>query len=198
MKKLSFDHICKQLKGNHNLVGIADDLNALLGAVILLLGVKNISGDISVFLNALMVKDQLINIGKRILDKIVTEKTIECDKKMEQMQWAYSMIYYTAFFDVLDEQLPEQIRKTIKLSVDEKKYIYQIADWGEGAKEDLLTDAEIIFPNIVYGYAKVEEDLNKLYESMSKGLSQFVNNSIVIWQVNLMSFIFICRLDRKN
>lgn len=144
-----------------------------------------------------MVKDQLINIGKRILDKIVTEKTIECDKKMEQMQWAYSMIYYTAFFDVLDEQLPEQIRKTIKLSVDEKKYIYQIADWGEGAKEDLLTDAEIIFPNIVYGYAKVEEDLNKLYESMSKGLSQFVNNSIVIWQVNLMSFIFICRLDRK-
>lgn len=49
MKKLSFDHICKQLKGNHNLVGIADDLNALLGAVILLLGVKNISGDISVF-----------------------------------------------------------------------------------------------------------------------------------------------------
>ena len=64
---------------------------------------------------------QLIDIGKCILSKIIKGKSNECDKRIIQIQWAYSVIYYTSYFDVLDEQMPAHIRRAIALSLNEKK-----------------------------------------------------------------------------
>lgn len=175
MKQLTFDNVCRQLKKNKDFNEVLDGLSALSGATILLLGLKCASGDISAFLNALMIKDQLINIGKCILNKIIEGKTNEYDKRINQMQWAYSIIYYTAFFDVLDEQMPEEMRKVIGLSLGEKKNIFQDADFEKKEKEDSSIDAEIFFPNIVYGYANIEEHLENLYKSMCEGLRKFVH-----------------------
>ncbi len=175
MKKITFENVCKQLRENSNFKEILDDLNAFSGAVILLLGIRSTSGDISAFLNALMIKDQLINIGKRILDKVTTKKTNEYDKRIDQIQWAYSIIYYTAFFDVLDEQMPLHVRDKIKLTLNEKKDIFQNVSLGNRERESLSTNTEIFFPNIVYGYDNIEKHLEKLYVSMCEGLEKFVH-----------------------
>ena len=174
MKQLTFDDVCKQLKRNTNFSEMFDGLNALSGAAILLLGIRSASGDVSAFVNALAIKDQLTNIGKCILDKIIKEKTNECDKRIKQMQWAYSIIYYTAFFDVLDEQMPKQMREAIRLSLEEKKGIFENINLGKRERDDSLMDTEIFYPNIVYGYAKIEMHLEKLYASMCVGLTKFV------------------------
>ena len=175
MKQLTFEEVCKQLKENKDYGEMLAGLNALSGATILLLGVRSASGDISAFLNALVIKDELIKIGKCILDKIIKEKNNECDKRVDQMQWAYSMIYYTAFFDVLDEQMPEQMRKEIGLSLEEKKGIFQNIGIEKREGADSLINTQIFFPNIVHGYAYIEEHLVKLYKSMCEGLMKFVH-----------------------
>lgn len=175
MKQLTFDNVCKQLNKNKDFNEMLDGLGALSGATILLLGLKGVSGNISAFLNALTIKDQLINIGKCILNKILEGKTNEYDKRINQMQWAYSIIYYTAFFDVLDEQMPEETRKKIGLSLGEKESIFQNADFRKMEKEDSLIDAEIFYPNIVHGYANIEAHLENLYKLMCEGLKKFVH-----------------------
>lgn len=135
-KQLTFEDVCKQLKKNKDFSDIIDNLSVLSGATILLLGLRSANGDISAFLNALMIKDQLVNIGKCILSKIIKAKSNECDKRVNQIQWAYSIIYYTAYFDVLDEQMPEHIRKAIALSLNEKKIFFRTHYWRK-AKEKI-------------------------------------------------------------
>lgn len=174
-KQLTFEDVCKQLKKNKDFSDVIDDLSVLSGATILLLGVRSASGDISAFLNALIVKDQLIDIGKCILSKIIKGKSNECDKRITQIQWAYSVIYYTSYFDVLDEKMPAHIRRAIALSLSEKKSIFQEAVLEENKREDLSIEKEIFFPNIVDGYANIEKHLLKLYKSLCEGLSQFVH-----------------------
>ncbi|MCM1154972.1 MAG: hypothetical protein NC392_06380 [Roseburia sp.] len=175
MKQLTFDDVCKQLKKNNEFNEISDGLSALSGAAILLLGIRSANGDISAFLNALTIKDELVRIGSCILDKIIKDKSNEYDKRIHQIQWAYSMIYYTAFFDVLDEQMPLQMRKSIALSLKEKETLFQNTDFPKMESEGSLTETRIFFPNIVYGYQNIEEHLQKLYESMCEGLIKFVH-----------------------
>lgn len=175
MKQLTFKDVCSKLQKDKNFNEICDDLSALSGATILLLGAKGASGDISAFLNALTIKDQLIDIGKNVLDKIINKKTNECDKRINQMQWAYSVIYYTAFFDVLDEQMPKEMRKAIDLSLKEKKAIFESIDCEKSGRDHSLSDTEIFFPNIVYGYIDIEKHLGTMYRSMRDGLINFVH-----------------------
>lgn len=175
MKQLTFKDVCNKLKKDKSFNGICDDLNALSGATILLLGARGASGDISAFLDALTIKDQLIDIGKNVLDKIINKKTNECDKRINQMQWAYSVIYYTAFFDVLDEQMPKEMRKAIDLSLKEKKAIFESIDCEKSGRDHSLSDTEIFFPNIVYGYADIEKHLGTMYGLMRDGLIKFVH-----------------------
>ena len=172
--------VCEQLKEKNEFVDRIDDINVLSGAAILLLGLKYSGNNISKFLDALTIKDELISIGKRILDALLRNRTNECDKRLHLMKWAYSIIYYTAFFDVLDEQIPKRIRDSIELSLKEKKGIFQ-----DGLKKSegnhSVRDEEIILPNVRYGYDDIEDYLKNLYGIMVEGLREFVQK-LSFWE----------------
>lgn len=172
--------MCEQLKKNSEFVDRVEDINAVSGAAILLLGLKYSGKNISIFLDALTIKDEITDIGKRILDALLQNKTNECNKRMNLMKWAYSIIYYTAFFDVLDEQLPKRIRDSIKLSLKEKKGIFQESLKSSGENQ-VVRDEEIILPNVRYGYDDIEEYLKKLYEHMVEGLREFIQK-LSFWE----------------
>ena len=175
MKQLTFESVCKQLKKENVYKDIVEKLDAISGATILLLGVKGIGNQVNLFLDALTVKDELINIGKSVIERIIENKTNVYDKRINLMKWAYSIIYYTAFFDVLDEQLPKEIREGIALTLNEKKDIFEKAEFGEKGKKGVISEKEIQFPSILYNYTRVEADLKELYSSMCEGLRKFVH-----------------------
>lgn len=174
MKQLTFAEVCKQLKKEDNLKEVIDGVNVLSSAAIILLGARVAGGDMSVFVNALAVKDQLISIGATVLHKILIEKTTDCERRIKLIKWSYSVIYYTAYFDVLDENLPVEIRERINLSIKEKKEIFEDAEKTKG-KESTSEEKEIMFPNLVYSYAEIEKKLLELYKEMSQGLKHFVH-----------------------
>lgn len=170
MNQLTFQSLCKNLKGKPSFSSNIDDLNTLIGAVASLIG-DPATGTIGTLINALAEKERLISLGKAILDKILDQNPADYSGRVDQMKMAYGTIYFTAFFDELDHQLPENIRRNIQLSWKEKNVLshYTALTRNSGQAE------EIIFPNIVYGYSEVDAHLKELYQSMTDRVRDFVN-----------------------
>lgn len=177
MSELTFNLVCKQLKKDKSYGDIIEKVNVLSGAAIIFLGTRAVSGDISAFVNALAIKDELINITKCIIEKIVGNKTNKYDERLDLIRWSYSIIYYTSFFDVLDEKLPENIRKSLELKVKEKEHIFSESVISAQQKGGISNEVDeyIFFPSIYCKYSEIEDRLNKLYFTMCEGLRQFVD-----------------------
>ncbi|MBE5980799.1 MAG: hypothetical protein E7249_16995 [Paenibacillaceae bacterium] len=177
MNELTFELVCKQLKKDKKYGDIVEKINVLSGAAIVLLGVRGVNGDVSAFVNALSIKDELINIAKCIIEKMIENKTNKYDERLDLIQWSYTMIYYTSFFDILDEKLPEDIRESLQLKVKEKKHLFSESVLSAQQKVCISNeiDEHVFFPNIYCKYSEIENRLSKLYYIMSEGLRQFVD-----------------------
>lgn len=148
-----------------------EDLNTLIGAVASLTG-DPAAGSISAFIKALAEKEKLIDLGRSVLDRILNQKPEDYSGRVDQMKAAYGTIYFTAFFDELDQKLPKDIRCSIQLSQKEKNMLSRYSTPTRNAEN--AEKLEIVFPDIVYGYATVDEHLEELYQSMVGRVKKFV------------------------
>lgn len=192
MKRFTFKDLCRSLEKNPSLSENADAVKTLMGSVSAILGNAG-SGNIIGFIRAISEKDKLIDLGKLVLQKILDKKSSDYVTRIDQMKEAYGLICFTAFFDSLDHVLPDDIRKSINLTLKEKGAIFQESAAGE--KEDLpayikeaarhpdlyedrkkqrSVDIPIIFPDIVYSSARVDKELRRLYEIMAHFVFEFV------------------------
>ena len=96
MNQLTFQSLCKNLKGKPSFSSNIDDLNTLIGAVASLIGDPE-TGTIGTLINALAEKERMISLGKAILDKILDQKPADYSGRVDQMKMAYGTIYFTAF-----------------------------------------------------------------------------------------------------
>ena len=199
MKKFTFNDLRTSLEKTPSLSENADAVKTLVGSVAVLLG-DTATGNVAGFIRAISEKDKLIDMGKIVLQKIIDKKPVNYVTKIDQMKDAYGLIYFTAFFDALDHTLPDHIRKSINLSLKEKGAIFQESIVGEsdvselhipkgqmrlhshlGNKMKKSIDAPIIFPDIVYSSAKVDGELQTLYEIMTGSLLAFVEK-LAFWE----------------
>lgn len=192
MKRFTFKDLCRSLEKNPSLSENADAVKTLMGSVSAILGNAG-SGNIIGFIRAISEKDKLIDLGKLVLQKILDKKSSDYVTRIDQMKEAYGLICFTAFFDSLDHVLPDDIRKSINLTLKEKEAIFQESAAGE--KEDLPAyikeavrhpdlyedrkkqrsiDIPIIFPDIVYSSSRVDKELRTLYEVMADFVFKFV------------------------
>lgn len=179
MKRFTFKDLCRSLEKNPSLSENADAVKTLMGSVSAILGNAG-SGNIIGFIRAISEKDKLIDLGKLVLQKILDKKSSDYVTRIDQMKEAYGLICFTAFFDSLDHVLPDDIRKSINLTLKEKEAIFQESAAGE--KEDLpayikeaarhpdlyedrkkqrSVDIPIIFPDIVYSSSRVDKELRR-------------------------------------
>ena len=115
MGQLTFQSLCKRLKEKPAFGSYMGNMNTLIGAVACLAG-GPVTGDIVAFIKALAEKEKLFDLGKIAMSAILDQKPQDYSGRVEQMEEAYGIIYFTAFFDELDHQLPDNIRKSIELS----------------------------------------------------------------------------------
>lgn len=193
MKQLTFKALCKHLKEKPALSESADVLKTLFGSAALLLG-DTATGNVAGFIRAVAEKDKLIDLGRIGLQKILDQKPEDYTTRIDQMREAYSLIYFTAFFDTLDQDLPDNIRKSINLSMKEKEDIFQESITGENADSEKnisikdekpsrrhsrrnrsAIDTDIVFPDIVYSPDKVEEYLLEMYKQMTSAVYEFTD-----------------------
>jgi len=172
MKQLTFQSLCTQLKDHHGFNDGAEDLNTLIGAVSSLLGDASTDGFTS-FIKALAEKDKLISLCGTVLQKILDQKPEDYSGRVDQMREAYGTLCFTAFFDELDEQLPDSIRKAVSLSLSEKKRLLEQAMNCENGKR--LARMEIILPDIMQGIDSADSFLEETYRSLVQGIRTFTN-----------------------
>lgn len=170
MKQMTFNSLCKKLKRKSSFNCNTEDLNTLIGAVESLIG-DSAEGGITAFIKALAEEDKLISLGKSVLDAILSQLPEDYSGRVDQMKEAYGTIFFTSFFDELDQQLPDNIRRSIQLSLKEKQSLFRTTT-PTGARN--LDRQEIVFPDIVYGYTAVDKHLGTMYHSMSDKLQNFV------------------------
>ena len=196
MKQLTFNDLCKHLKAKPALSEYAEVFKTLFGSAALLLG-GAVTGNVAGFICAVAEKDKLIDLGKIGLQKILDQKPEDYTSRIEQMREAYGLIYFTAFFDELDHALPDNIRKSINLSMKEKEDIFLESVIGENddseknislkdekssrrhsgrkGKRRSAIDADIVFPDIIYSPDKVEEYLLEMYKQMASAVYEFTD-----------------------
>lgn len=193
MKQLTFKVLCKHLKEKPSLSENVDVLSTLFDAAALLLG-DTATGNIAGFIHTVAEKDRLIDLGRIVLQKILDQKPEDYMTRIIQMKEAYGLIYFTAFFDTLDDDLPDNIRKIINLSLKERENIFQESVTRENVNSEKnksfkgekppcrhsgrnrsSIDADIVFPDIVYSPAKVDEYLREMYEKMAITVREFID-----------------------
>lgn len=172
MKNLTFKSLCKNLKNRPSLKNCAQELTTLTGAIASFIE-NPVTGSVLEFINTIAEKDKFINLGGTVLNAILSDKSADdyC-RRMEQMREAYGIIYFTSFFDALDNSLPKNIRSSIALSPSEKHKMF--FDSFSTNDTEHTNKQEIMFPDIVYRCDKVDEVLQNMYISMANRLRDFV------------------------
>ncbi|MBD5504071.1 MAG: ATP-binding protein [Lachnospiraceae bacterium] len=172
MGQLTFQSLCRKLESRSSLNSYTEELNILTGAIASLIE-NPVAGSIAAFIKTLAEKEKLIRLGSTVLNAILKQVSVEdyCGR-VKQMEEAYGIIYFTAFFDELDSCLPDNIRRNIQLSLKEKKNLFRSTAFPEDAGDN---KREIMFPNIFYGYNEVEKVLKDMYSSMANRFRDFVS-----------------------
>lgn len=143
----------------------------MIGAIASLIG-DPVTDSIVSFIKSLAENAKLTQLGHTVLNVILDQVPDDYSGRVEQMEEAYGIIYFTAFFDELDTRLPKNIRRNIQLSLNEKQLLLHSSVPLECA--EYSNRREIICPNIVRGYAEVDAELREMYRSMGSRLRDFV------------------------
>ncbi len=183
MPDLTFKEVCDFIK---------KDEPKLLEGVDKLLGLAAICAPLALgpagiaLLPLITAKNELVKIGKAVFESVTGKKEEDYAALFDRMRIAYGLITYTAFFDSLDEQLPDKLRKQIALLASEKHYLAkeavdtiepktqssaQLDDIGA----DRYTSVEIAFPHPTESLADLEKRQRELYRQMSDGFVAFVH-----------------------
>jgi len=146
-----------------------------------------------VFLPLLGVKNQLIELGKSVFDLFSRKKDADYLARQKRMEVAYVLICYTAFFDALDVQLPENLRRQIALTHSEKLGLSEDASGreesaiGGGLNEHLSGPASspdmspsISFPHPTESLSEQAERHLRLYQQLASGFLEFVKG-LKVW-----------------
>ena len=172
MRQWTFHSLCAQLKSSHDLNDSAEDLNTLIGAASSLLGESTTEG-LAGFIGALAEKDKFISLCGSILEALRSRKPKDYSGRVDQMREAYGILCFTAFFDELDRQLPDSIRKSIQLSLPEKKSIGERAVARKAKEHQARLD--IILPDIMLEIGAIDTFLEDTYRSMATALRTFTD-----------------------
>src|ERR1700755_877142 len=117
---LTFKKVCEFIqKDDSKLIESAD---ALLGFIMLLSpALVSVPGTtLPLTISLLGAKNEIVKLGQFICRKLTTKKDSNSLAKQERMEAVYGLICYTAFFEAIDESLPD-ISKSLDFKLHEKQ-----------------------------------------------------------------------------
>ena len=190
VRDLSFKDVYKFIKADDpSFIDAADKLLGL-GLILspLALGLP-LEATASV-LGLIEAKNELIKLGKDLFEKVTKRKDEDTLAKQERMRVAYGLICYTAFFEAIDQVMPE-IKNPLGLQPEEKFLLSKEAISRAQAKSntecsldetiELLKDWKVVFPHPVDSLEQQKAQLPMLYEELSKGFMSFLQG-LTVWE----------------
>lgn len=168
---ITFKWVYDNLRRKEGMKERLGDLKLLFELTGLFLG--NPDGNaIEAVIDVLAEKKGVIDATERVLEVVKNLEEPVYKDRVEKMRFAYGLLYYTAFFDALDGNMPDNIRKKLKPLPNEQRNLSRSAVGSAGVvpKEQ----CGIVFPNICFDLNEVDKYLIELYEAMASGYTEFV------------------------
>lgn len=129
-------------------------------------------------LDLLDIKDRLFNLGHKIYDFIAQKIEMDYIDRTEQMRAAYALICYTAYFDVLQDVLPHDVRKKLKLKLEKKReMMVESMDSTETLQSMPVTidiHCNIFYADHVTSFSDIKKQLTTVYEKVTRNLMKMV------------------------
>ncbi len=133
-------------------------------------------------LELLDVKNRLFNLGHKVYDFIAQKVELDYLDRMEQIEAAYALICYTAYFDVLQDALPNMVRKKLKYKFEKKELLKESIDTEENL-QSLSTNPDIYckiyYADHVTSFSEIKEQLNTVYKQVSNNLLKMIRESSI-------------------
>ncbi len=134
-------------------------------------------------LDLLDVKDRLFNLGHKVYDFIAQKIETDYIDRTEQMRVAYALICYTAYFDVLQDVLPDDVRKKLKLKFEKKRemMVESIDSTDTLQTLPVISDihCNIFYADHVTSFSDIKKQLTTVYERVTRNLIKMVLESSI-------------------
>lgn len=129
-------------------------------------------------LELLDVKDRLFSLGHKVYDFIAQKVEVDYLDRTEQIRAAYALICYTAYFDVLQNALPNTVRKKLKLKFEKKKEILEESIETTEALQLPPTAPDIhckvFYADHVTAFSEIKEQLTEIYKQVCNNLIKMI------------------------
>ena len=188
LNELNFKEVCKFLKKDDS--SLIEAVDKLSGAAMLLSALA-LGPQAPLALGLLGAKNELTKIGKHLVEKVTSKTESDYLARMQRMQIAYGLICITAFFEALDQLMPNELRSKIALISEEKTYLMEEAgkhflksEEGRNTSKILKEGVEnipLIFPHPTIPFEKQQETLGQIYQEMSICLDGFIKK-LAVWE----------------
>lgn len=198
MKNLHFEDVCDFMKEKDT--QILEKANRLLD-IILILGAGQLGGDLFVDPNSIGLLASLIEIKNEVSSLVlpfftdtfmwVTKQKPNTPVEYEQqMVMAYVLISYSAFFEALEEKLPDLLND-IEIQGSDKFRIAQYSNEesntqdassidGKLLQNTYSTDFSLTIPHPTDSFEPLEYRLTRLYNKLGEGFERLLH-SLAVW-----------------
>lgn len=134
-------------------------------------------------LELLDVKDRLYELGHKVYDFIAQKVELDYLDRTEQIRAAYALICYTAYFDALQDALPNTVRKKLKLKFEKKKELLE--ESIETAESLQLPPTihdihcKVFCADHVTSFSEIKEYLTEIYKRICNNLIKMIREASI-------------------
>ena len=134
-------------------------------------------------LELLDVKDRLYELGHKVYDFIAQKVELDYLDRTEQIRAAYALICYTAYFDVLQDALPNMVRKNLKLKFEKKKEFFEesIETTETLQLPPTIHDihCKVFYADHVTSFSEIKEYLTEIYKRICNNLIKMIREASI-------------------
>ena len=134
-------------------------------------------------LELLDVKDRLFSLGRKVYDFIAQKVELDYLDRTEQIRAAYALICYTAYFDVLQDALPNTVRRKLKLKFEKKKELLEesIETTETLQLSPTVPDihCKVFYADHVTAFSEIKEQLTEIYKRVCNNLIKMIREASI-------------------
>lgn len=134
-------------------------------------------------LELLDVKDRLFSLGHKVYDFIAQKVEVDYLDRTEQIRAAYALICYTAYFDVLQDALPNTVRRKLKLKFEKKKELLEesIETTETLQLPPTVPDihCKVFYADHVTAFSEIKEQLTEIYKRVCNNLLKMIREASI-------------------
>lgn len=183
--EISFKEVCTFIKADDP--KLVESVDLMLGLVMILtpLVISTPAVLAAPALGLLGVKNELTKIGKDLFERVTAKKDKDNLARQKRMETAYGLLCFTAFFEALDNLLPDirnefglEAEQRFELSATALSRLHRKSERvvPHSRKEEIV-DLKVFLPNPADEFEDHHRILTELYKKLTDGFMSFLKQT---------------------